>query len=266
MSATAVARAQLDISSNWESVRLAYQPVHHVACRQPAGAEALLRRINPDGSVSGPESILREVEDTQRDAELAYYLIGMAARQARVWSQAEWLFGYRVGINVSPKVLGQSDFAERVLTILQQESCDPRNILIELVETHQLPNYQCALQQIRELRQAEVLVALDDFGAGHSNVGLLSTLPVDMIKIDPVVFGSEPGRREIQIVSHVVALAQDVGAVVVAEGVENERQWNCVEAAGVDYVQGWLLSRAEMPDALAPGWAPTGSAPCGCWS
>ena len=199
----------------WANVRLAYQPVHHVVCRQPAGAEALLRRLEPDGSVLGPQSVLEQADRDGTDFELACYIVSLAAQQAKTWAGDNWLTGYRVGINVSPQVLGRADFATSVLHILEQHECDPRNILLELTEMQYLDHFQCALDQIRQLRAAEILVALDDFGAGYSNIGLLRSLPIDMIKIDPVVFGDEPKAREISVVSHVVGMAQAVGAVVV---------------------------------------------------
>ena len=250
----------------WANVRLAYQPVHHVVCRQPAGAEALLRRLEPDGSVLGPQSVLEQADRDGTDFELACYIVSLAAQQAKTWAGDNWLTGYRVGINVSPRVLGRPDFAASVLHILEQHECDPRNILIELTETQYLDQFRSALDQIRQLRAAEILVALDDFGAGYSNIGLLRSLPIDMIKIDPVVFGDEPKAREISVVSHVVGMAQAVGAVVVAEGIENETQLACVETAGVDYVQGWLFSRATLAGQVAPGWGPSGQAPCTCWA
>ncbi|MEI6694375.1 MAG: EAL domain-containing protein [Actinomycetes bacterium] len=254
------------VSHVWSNIRLAFQPVHHVQCRQPAGAEALLRSLEPDGSLLGPMQVLAQAERSGTDIDLTYYVATLAARQAAIWTKEEWLQGYRVGINVSPRVLGEANFAQRLLKILEDSSCDPRNILVELTETQYLDHFRCAITQIRELRSAGVLFALDDFGIGHSNIGLLSALPVDMIKVDPVVFGAEPGAREINIMSHVVGLAESVGAVVVAEGIETTQQWNCVEAAGVDYVQGWLLSRATLPGEVAPGWGPTDAAPCTCWT
>ena len=68
----------------------------------------------------------------------------------------------------------------------------------------------------------------------------------------------------------ITSSAQDIsehfGAVVVAEGIETETQLACVETAGVDYVQGWLFSRATLAGQVAPGWGPSGQAPCTCWA
>ena len=109
----------------WANVRMAYQPVHHVLCRQPAGAEALLRRLEPDGSVLGPQSVLEQADRDGTDFELACYIVSLAAQQAKTWAGDNWLTGYLSASTSALKSWGEQTLQQAFCTSLNSMSAIP---------------------------------------------------------------------------------------------------------------------------------------------
>ena len=96
----------------------------------------------------------------------------------------------------------------------------------------------------RQLKNLGISIALDDFGTGYSSVNYLTVFPFDKIKIDKSFTQGVLNRRDCRaIVASTLALAQGLGTVTTAEGVETEEQFDYLRAAGVDLVQGYLFGR-----------------------
>lgn len=126
-----------------------------------------------------------------------------------------------------------------------------RPVYLEITETAALSHYDVCMRVVNELcRRTHALLVIDDFGAGYSNLERVVDLAPAFVKLDlALVRGIHEQRRKQIVVRHVVNLCGELGAKVVAEGVETIDELACVRDLGVGYAQGYLLARpaAEPP-------------------
>jgi EAL domain-containing protein (putative c-di-GMP-specific phosphodiesterase class I) len=147
-----------------------------------------------------------------------------------------------VSVNVSPCELDDPDFASRVLQAVARHGLDPRRLVVELTETALVQGPR-QLAQVAALREAGVAVALDDFGSGYAGLLALRSVPVDRIKLDREFTLHLSDPHTASIVGAIVALAQSLGVMLVAEGVETAEVAQQLQRLGVRYGQGWHLGR-----------------------
>jgi len=111
---------------------------------------------------------------------------------------------------------------------------------------------EASVRKLRQLRDAGVRIALDDFGTGYSSLSRLSTLPIDVLKIDrSFVHQIGEGTGGTVVIATIITLAHAFGMTVVAEGVETHEQLKVLEELGCDAVQGYLIGAPMPPAALA---------------
>ncbi len=125
----------------------------------------------------------------------------------------------------------------------------PFSVELEITETSALTNMESVAENIRQLRESSVTVALDDFGAGHSSLSLLKFCQIDSLKIDRGFISelNQEGTRT-TIISGVIAMAQVLELSVVAEGVEEEAQLRELKAMGCNQAQGYLFAHPMPAD------------------
>lgn len=136
-------------------------------------------------------------------------------------------------------------------------------VYLEITESAAFTHFQLCMSVLRELcRRSGALLVVDDFGAGHSNLERVVDLEPSIVKLDlALTRGIHDHKRKQAVVRHVVNLCKELGARVVAEGIEVIDELSCVRDLGVDYAQGYLLARpAAPPPKVAWPLAPT-SAP-----
>ena len=158
-----------------------------------------------------------------------------------------------MGVNVSPLQLRRLGFVELVLQIASTLPQDfpGFGIDIEITETALLQDLEGTSSKLRALRAAGIRIALDDFGTGYSSLGLLSHLPVDILKIDrSFIAGLPQAQASITLAGTIISLASAFGLLTVGEGVETSEQLAVLSALHCDLVQGFLHSRPLAADAL----------------
>ncbi len=128
-------------------------------------------------------------------------------------------------------------------------------VYIEVTETAAFTHFDLCLSVLKELcRRTHALLVIDDFGAGYSNLERVVDLEPAVIKLDLALTRDiHRHPRKQTVVRHMVNLCKDLGATVVAEGVETIDELKCVRDLGVDYAQGYLLARPAAP-APTPNW------------
>jgi sensor c-di-GMP phosphodiesterase-like protein len=213
---------------------------------QVLGAEALVRFVNPDGSVHGPCGIIERVEENLGELEtLTWRLFCSIANEAGPLLDRHRHF--YISINVPPVVLG----SPRLKEILEASSLDRyiHRLVCEITERQALT--EAGREALAGARPLGLRVAMDDFGTGQSGLKQLIGLPLDFLKIDksevdPLIKDPTADR----LLRGVVALANSLRVKVIAEGVETQEQAFFLRAAGVDAAQGWLWSKAVPPHEL----------------
>jgi EAL domain-containing protein (putative c-di-GMP-specific phosphodiesterase class I) len=122
-------------------------------------------------------------------------------------------------------------------------------VYLEITESAAFTHFELCMSVLRELcRRSGALLVVDDFGAGHSNLERVVDLEPSIVKLDlALTRGIDAHKRKQAVVRHVVNLCKELGARVVAEGIETIDELSCVRDLGVDYAQGYLLARPAAP-------------------
>ncbi|MGH8319696.1 MAG: EAL domain-containing response regulator [Steroidobacteraceae bacterium] len=222
---------------------LHYQPQLNLASGRIEGAEALLRWQDPEQGLVQPGQFLPVLESSGMIVAVGDWVLRQAADDCLRWRRAG-LGPLRVAVNVSAQQIRRRAFVEQVLAAARPCLGEGCGIDLEITETGLLHDVEGASRKLSALRAAGLRVALDDFGTGYSSLGLLSKLPVDLVKIDrSFITGLPENKANVTLVSSVIGLASAFGLKVVAEGVETEGQLGVLRELGCDQSQGYFHCR-----------------------
>ncbi|MDB5706628.1 MAG: Phytochrome-like protein cph2 [Sphingomonas bacterium] len=231
-----------------------YQPKIRLMTGEVVGFEALLRWHHPQRGMQLPETIRAALEDNEFAAQLTDRMMDLVFADMRDWLQAGVSFG-KIALNGAPADFLRGAFADRLLGRL--ERFDVPASLIELEVTESVFFGQLAEsvgRTLKTLSAAGATIALDDFGTGYASLSHLKQFPVDVLKIDrSFVSKLTDGRDEedAAIVGAVLNLAQNLGIMTVAEGIETQAQAAYLRRKGCDLGQGYLFSHA-VPTTRVP--------------
>lgn len=250
-------RGELQLALDLDLIDVHYQPVFDLAGLRPLGFEALLRWRHPQRGLLKPAQFLRLVEEMGLGADIGGRVIHKVFAQIHRWQQEDrWQPGWYVGINlfrqqlVDERVVGQVDEA------FARWPIDRASIRIELAEALLSTHYELAVKALRQLRGCEVVAAIDDFGTGVSGLAVLRDLDVDTIKIDAsLIEGIANVSRSQDLVRGILALGQELGCRVVAEGIETREQQVTLSALKCEYGQGFLLAEPMSAPRLVEWFA-----------
>ena len=223
--------------------RLAFQPVVNLVSQGVHHYEALLRPIfTPGHAIQTTQEFVTFAEAVGLAEELD------AAVMQQTVSTIEDAPGIAAAVNVSGLSLQSPSFRHRMLDLLDNRKIAGR-ILVELTETADIEDVECAKTSISRLREMQVPVCIDDFGAGSAAFRYLKEFRVDYVKLDGAyVRGALQNAREHGFLLTMVELANFVGAKVIAETVETEEEANMMRDLGIEYGQGWFFGRpGDLP-------------------
>ena len=222
---------------------LHYQGIHSVQTGAIAHFEALVRMIDPDNpdSLVMPGNFIPAAERSGRIIDIDRWVIRDAIRTLADEAELPAL-----AINISARSFGEPGLAELIRMNLAAFHVDPQRLIVELTETAALANIQDAEHFIRDIRSLGCSVCLDDFGVGFSSFAYLKQLPADVLKIDGMFIRNLADDPSDQVfVRAIVEVARGLGKKTVAEFVGSAETLNILRGLGVDYAQGYYLSRPE---------------------
>ena len=149
-------------------------------------------------------------------------------------------------INLSGRAFEDKELLPMINGILQETGLEPSSLTFEITESAAISNLAAATKFIYQLKDMGCEFALDDFGTGFSSFAYLKNLPVDKLKIDgSFVKGLAETRMDQAMVQSMNQIAHALGKKTIAEFVENETTLNMLRAYGVDYAQGYYLSKPK---------------------
>lgn len=217
---------------------LYYQPYWDVVHSKAAGFEALVRWNHPRLGLVLPDDFVPAAEATGCIAEIGNWVRSHAFRWA-----ARHLNGLDIGVNVSALEIDES-FAQQVQRSIEQCAIDPRQVILEITESTAIQASTHAAEQLTRCANLGVRIAIDDFGAGYSMAHYLDRLPVHVVKVDRSIVRGIP-ERAVDASTALVALdmASQIGATVIAEGVETNEQLDWLSNHAYRVVQGFLIAR-----------------------
>ncbi len=223
--------------------RLHFQPLFDLATGVCTGVEALLRWQHPSHGLLLPGAFLSAAEEGGLLPRIGAWTLDAVCRQMRMW-QAAGVAVPKCAVNLGLQQIADPNLADRIAAILEATGLAPDALELEITESHLMEDPERARAQLRRLRAMQVRLAIDDFGTGYSSLAQLKRFRVDTLKIDRSFVRDLPGDVEsAAIVQAVAALGRSLGMVVVAEGVENQRQLRAMAELGCQQGQGFLLGR-----------------------
>ena len=230
--------------------RVFYQPKYDIRPDQPklSSAEALVRWNHPELGMVRPDQFIPLFEENGLVEELDRYVWRTAARQIRSWREK---FGRTlpVSVNVSRIDLYDPKLTDRLNALREENGLGPDDLLLEITESAYTGDSDHALAVIHELREMGFRIEVDDFGSGYSSLNMISTLPIDVLKLDMAFIRSafrEGG--DTRMLEIMIDIARALNVPVIAEGVETEEQMKALRAIGCDIVQGYYFSRPVPPE------------------
>ncbi|CAN5432951.1 EAL domain-containing protein [soil metagenome] len=222
------------------TLRTHFQPIYSLSHRRVVGHEALLRARDPSGLPISPPALFdrcRTIEELRRLDWLGS--LTHCANFGRAQRPDEWLF-----LNVHPGTFAGSFNGKRFdLRTLFGDAIGlkPQQIVIEVLEDAMagVPEFEAEVVRLRELG---CLIALDDFGAGHSNFDRVWRLRPDIVKLDrSVIVRAASDRGVRRVTSQMVSMLHECGSLVLMEGIETADEAHIALESDVDFVQGYYF-------------------------
>lgn len=230
-------------------IHVAYQPVVRLADRKTHYVEALVRWTHP---VLGPVEALDIVDSAVRRQTIQSLTL-VVLRQALATYSRLRNAGSAVPmcVNVTPALLAIPTFGPAVAALLYEYEMPVGALYLEITEDGELHDTEVIEDNLRILRLAGALMAVDDFGRAFSNVSRLTSLDFRMLKLDRVLTAPVAhSDRARQIIESTDRMAMALGAETVCEGVETEEQAAALSALGIEFGQGFHLGGPMPPDVL----------------
>ncbi len=203
---------------------------------------ALVRWKTKKGELISPANFIPLAEENGLIIPIDKFVMHAGCLQNKIW-QGACKEKIGVAINVSGAQFGQENFVQEVLTILKNTDLDPQYLELEITETTIMTNPERAIQNLNKLKDVGIKISLDDFGTGYSSLSYLQRLPLDSLKIDiSFIRNVESDPNDAAIVKTIITMAQNLNLRVIAEGVEDEYQFEFLRKHKCDAIQGYLFS------------------------
>lgn len=242
MGLAAKARDQLEIELAAGIERnefiLNYQPRVDVATGRITGAEGLVRWNHPTRGMIMPNEFIPVCEETGLIEDLGRKILLDGCRQAIEWRRAG--LALDVSLNVSPRQFSDPNLFVTLEEISAQPDFPKGRIELEVTENVLIGDPDAIADKLHAITQMGYTIAIDDFGTGYSNLAYIARFPLSCIKIDRSFISQLPQSGP--LVQLVIALGDQIGASVVAEGVETNKQIKWLEANGCPQAQGHVIA------------------------
>jgi diguanylate cyclase (GGDEF)-like protein/PAS domain S-box-containing protein len=234
---------QRAVASN--EFELFYQPQVDLNSGAVVGAEALIRWRHPKRGLVSPQEFISIVNGSSLSNLVGAWVIDSACRQGAAWARAG--HNLRVALNLAPSQLQSSDLPERIRAALAAANLSPDLLELEITEDSVLGDEEQALRNIRAIQNLDVRMAFDDFGTGYASLSYLKKFRLDVLKIDrSFVMGLGQSSDDMAIVSAAIALGQQFGLSVIAEGIEDASTADVLRRMGCSEGQGYFFGK-PMP-------------------
>ncbi len=227
-----------------------YQPKYDVSGSRPRlrSAEALIRWKHPELGMISPGDFIPLFESNGLIMKLDNYVWQEAAAQVKEWKD-EFGLTLPVSVNVSRIDIYDPALEDKLLDLLRKNGLNPEEIMLEITESAYSSNAQGLIETVNHLRETGFRIEMDDFGSGYSSLNMLTTIPIDVLKMDmKFIRNMMKDRKSQKLVELVIDIARFLEVPVVAEGVETEEQLQLLQEMGCDIIQGYFFSKPVPPE------------------
>ena len=239
-----------DSAINEHQFSVFFQPKFDVQSEPPilASAEALVRWFHPTMGMINPGVFIPLFEENGLVQRLDLYVWRAAAAQIREWKER---FGISIAVSVNVSRIDMYDpyLVETLQEVVRDNDIDPSELVLEITESAYTQDSQQIIETVNRLRDLGFRVEMDDFGTGYSSLNMISSLPIDALKLDmQFVRSAFSGTQDTRMLEVIIDIADYLSVPVIAEGVETEAQMLTLREMGCDVVQGFFFSRPVPPE------------------
>ena len=221
-----------------------FQPIYSLPESRIVGAEALVR-WKKGGTLIPPDQFLPYIENTASITKLDLWIAERAL--SAVSASGILPDDFYVSVNAAPIDLITPGFVKSICGVIARTGSSPNRVRMEITETAAVKEFKRVNKTLGKLRDAGFQIYIDDFGEGHSSIRYLREFGVNAVKLDKVyIMDLENSDEARSLVTGFIQLAHGIGLQAIVEGVEEESQLRFLEAAGADFIQGYLIG-APMP-------------------
>lgn len=227
-----------------------FQPKYDVKSEVPilASAEALVRWIHPELGFISPGSFIPLFEENGLIQKLDLYVWREAAAKVREWKET-YSFSVPVSVNVSRIDMYDPNLVETFGELLKEYNISASDLLLEITESAYMQDSEQIIKKVNELRNMGFFIEMDDFGTGYSSLHMISSLPIDALKLDmSFVRNAFRDGGNTKLIEVIIDIADYLSVPIIAEGVETGEQLHALRALGCDLVQGYYFSKPVPPD------------------
>ena len=217
-----------------------YQPKHETITGYIAGAEALVRWNHPEYGFMSPNQFIPLFERNGFITKLDCFVLEQVCKDIKRWEQ-DGLPLVPISVNVSRRDFLEEGCIERQYQIIDSYKVDHSLLHMEVTESLYSENTELIISQVKKTQEMGFIIEMDDFGAGYSSLGLLSTFPLNILKLD-ISFVRNIKTNEI-VIENIIKMAHRMGLLTIAEGAESLEQFKILKALGCDYIQGFYFSK-----------------------
>ncbi|KAF1052817.1 MAG: Cyclic di-GMP phosphodiesterase CdpA [Burkholderia gladioli] len=241
-------RFEREVPSGFERVASSHRDLALSSMFQPIFSMSHQRAVGYDGLLLAHDALDRPVspldvfgQAARRGAAMQVDRLAQALHLENfslLGAEREWLF-----LNVHPGVLTDPFQAAALLANLKRLDISPRRVVLKVLE-QRADDLDRLADAVQEFRAHGFLIALDDFGAGHSNIERIWQLNPDIVKLDRIMLSHAQHRSgQIAILHGLVTLLHEAGKLVLIEGIETEHDAQVALACEADFVQGYFFGR-----------------------
>ena len=240
----------MDKALSERQFKVYYQPKYSIAGDKPklSSAEALIRWFHPEFGMISPGQFISLFEENGLIQKLDRFVWNEAAAQIRLWKD-RYGIEIPVSVNVSRVDMFNSHLAQILEKITKQNGLENTDLLLEITESAYTDDSDQIIEMVKKLRKCGFRIEMDDFGSGYSSLNMLTSLPIDALKLDmkfiKVICENTKSAR---LVAIMIDIARLLEVPVIAEGVETKEQMELLKKLGCDIIQGYYFSKPLPPE------------------
>lgn len=233
-----------------------FQPKVSMESGLIAGVEALARWRHPEKGMLAPIHFIPAIEGTPMMEVFTLSIVEQTLQNLSAW-RLLGLTSLTASVNLSADNLANRVFTERLTALVAHYRIPPASLIWEVTETMLMNNVSESLANLARLGLKGFGLAMDDYGIGYSSIQQFSRCPFTELKIDRAFVNGAARRANRRVIlESAIEMGHRLNVKTVAEGVENQEDWDLLHTLGCDLVQGYMIAE-PMPAVDLPQWIKT---------
>ncbi len=226
-----------------DELYLVFQPQICLSSGNIIGAEALMRWHHQTKGEISPAEFIPLAEETGQILVIGDWLFAQISQYLQTWKRQGLIQkNFKLALNISSLQFHQSDILEKVRNHFPDSELN-KHLEFELTETVMMNNVETNLEKLNALTKYNISLSIDDFGTGYSSLSYLHRFPVNTVKIDRSFVSNMENDGQVGIVKAIIAMAHGMNIKVVAEGIENQWQYDFLKKEACNMGQGYFFYR-----------------------